>query len=106
MDWVAQNGNLDYYIEDMDDEETENLPDEKYFDYEQHGRGHFRVKHLKAALEIGGFDGNDYTLLNPLATTPEGEWEAWIWAKEGYTPIRYPSFWTMMHSIYSRFFVL
>ncbi len=39
-----------------------------------------RVEHLSSCLEIGRAPGGDYLLLNPLVTTPDGEWECLVLA--------------------------
>ncbi len=93
---------FDGYVETVQEHyAAEVLGEDEYFNYDYHDSRHyhsFREDHMRASLRIGGFDGNEILVLNPLATTPADEWEAWTYHhEEGVT--RYPSWWMLLYDI-------
>lgn len=82
------------------------VSDQEYFIYgpEQYPPC-FRPRYLSAALEISEdtmVSGAVY-LLNPEVVTPDGEWEAWLFANWLPGAMRYRSFWDLMEEEYERF---
>ncbi|WP_285580138.1 SMI1/KNR4 family protein [Herbidospora sp. NBRC 101105] len=56
-------------------------------------------EYLSATLKIGEFDDDGVILLNPLAVTDEGEWEAWHLAAWIPGVHRFPSFWDLWQKL-------
>jgi hypothetical protein len=107
--WSTENEDLDWikpflstFLTEGHIHENQNDPyltsDELYFDYDLYKQNFYLVReeHLKALLEIGGFDGNEYLFLNPLVVSEHGEWECWTYNPDGEGFIRYLSFWDFM----------
>lgn len=75
------------------------VPDAEYFAYvDGAATGEMRSEYLQTALQISAVEyaGTAVYLLNPRVVTPEGEWEAWLWAHWLPGARRYRSFWDMM----------
>ncbi len=60
--------------------------------------------YARGLLEIGGYDGNDFYLLDPFVVTENGEWKAYMYGNESGV-FRYNSFWDMMQHTYFLSFV-
>jgi HEAT repeat protein len=73
--------------------------DEEYYDYSRVNEHLFRRTHLFAMLQISEV-GDGVMLLNPMAVTPDGEWEAWFFANWIPGAYRYASFAHMMIETY------
>lgn len=74
-------------------------PDEEYYDYSRGPENGMRASHLGTMLQISDH-GDGVMLLNPLAVTPDGEWEAWFLANWIPGAYRYASFAHMMLETY------
>lgn len=73
--------------------------DKEYFVYgEEQYSTMFRTEYLQTALEISEESDGSIYLLNPQVVTPDGEWEAWLFADWLPGAHRYRSFWEMMQS--------
>jgi hypothetical protein len=59
----------------------------------------FRLAYLQTTLQIGDVSDGAVFLLNPEAQTPDGEWEAWIFANWFPGARRYPTFGDLMESV-------
>ncbi|HEU4321531.1 MAG TPA: SMI1/KNR4 family protein [Roseiflexaceae bacterium] len=80
------------------------ISDQDYFVYgEQQYAPQFRPQYLSSALEISEVDDGTVYLLNPQVVTPDGEWEAWLFANWLPGAHRYRSFWEMMQSEHQNF---
>jgi hypothetical protein len=65
--------------------------DEDYYRYSEAGAPGHRADHMSSLLQISDV-GDGVYLLNPLAVTPDGEWEAWFFSNWVPGAERYPSF--------------
>jgi cell wall assembly regulator SMI1 len=103
VDWfrVENQGWIETYNEPTyyDNPEMAEPTDEEYFDYSNSNELNFRSNHLFAMLQISDTD-DGVMLLNPLAVTPDGEWEAWFFANWIPGANRYASFAHMMAETY------
>lgn len=57
-------------------------------------------------MEISDLGDSAIYLLNPLAISPEGEWEAWFFANWNPGAVRYRSFWELILAEYESFLTL
>jgi hypothetical protein len=68
-------------------------------DWEASAEGEADYRHLAKTLVVsGGYE--TYVLLNPEVITPDGEWEAWLFAHWVPGAMRYNSFWDLMQEEY------
>jgi len=73
------------------------ISDSDYFVYgKDQDPALFRREYLESALQISPEGDEAVYLLNPTITTPDGEWEAWIFANWLPGASRYRSFWELM----------
>ncbi len=90
--------------------EPQPVPDEEYMNYgeRQDSTLTFRDEYLSTALEISLNypDTSVIDLLNPQIVTPEGEWEAWLFANWLHGARRYRSFADLMRAEYAAFVAL
>ena len=78
--------------------------DEEYLVYgKTQDPARFRVEYLESALEISDTGDSAIYLLNPKVVTPDGEWEAWLFANWLPGAIRYRSFAELMEAEYHSF---
>lgn len=77
-------------------------PDEEYYVYHAEGAADHRAEHMASLLQISDADDGVY-LLNPMAVTPDGEWEAWFFANWVPGAVRFPSFAHLMLHEYCSF---
>lgn len=83
---------------------TPSTPDAQYFVYgDQQDPTELRVEYLQSALEISAIGDAAIYLLNPEVVTPEGEWEAWLFASWLPGANRYRSFWELMQAEHAEF---
>lgn len=79
--------------------EPKPITDEEYFVYgPEQDSCRFRDEYWVETLAISGIGDSAIFLLNPLVTTPNGEWEAWFFADWSPGATRYRSFWEMMQA--------
>jgi len=77
-------------------------PDEEYYVYGPQGAADHRAEHMASLLQISDVEDGVY-LLNPMAVTPDGEWEAWFFANWVPGAVRFPSFAHLMLHEYASF---
>jgi cell wall assembly regulator SMI1 len=77
-------------------------PEEEYYVYTPEGAADHRAEHMASLLQISDVDDGVY-LLNPMAVTPDGEWEAWFLANWVPGAVRFPSFAHLMVREYCSF---
>ncbi|MEP6672109.1 MAG: hypothetical protein ABJF10_23300 [Chthoniobacter sp.] len=76
------------------------LSDAEYLVYgEAQDTVRFREEYLQTALEISDRGDDAILLLNPKTKTPEGEWEAWMFANWFPGARRYRSFRELMEDV-------
>ena len=82
----------------------ESVDDDDYFVYgDAQDTVNIRPEYLATSLEISEvFDGALF-LLNPIITTPDGEWEGWFMANWMAGARRFQSFWELMKGHYETF---
>ena len=99
VDWfrVENQGWAEAYNEPTlyDDPDRPAPADDEYFDYTKANECGFRSRHLFSMLQVSDV-GDGVMLLNPMAVTPDGEWEAWFFANWIPGAYRYASFAHMM----------
>ena len=78
------------------------LEDDEYYAYGTHGAPDHRAAHMASLLQVSDVEDGVY-VLNPEAVTPDGEWEAWLFANWVPGAIRYPSFAHLMLRQYRTF---
>jgi hypothetical protein len=78
------------------------LSDEEYYEYPEGFADGHRVEHMRSLVQVSDVDDGVY-LLNPEAVTPDGEWEAWLFANWVPGAQRYPSFAHLMLQEYLSF---
>ncbi|MHC4951677.1 MAG: SMI1/KNR4 family protein [Planctomycetota bacterium] len=81
------------------------LSEEEYYSYTPEASAAFDKDHLKASIIVANPVPGDSAmyLLNPMAVTEDGEWEAWFSAHWVPGFVRYPSFFHLMVREYQSF---
>jgi hypothetical protein len=101
--WFAERHQswIDAYVAPLS---VPSVPSARYFVYgDQQDPALLRVEYLQSALEISDVGDSAIYLLNPQVVTPEGEWEAWLFANWLPGAKRYRSFWELMQAEHQEF---
>ncbi|MFJ5230803.1 SMI1/KNR4 family protein [Kitasatospora sp. NPDC088391] len=73
------------------------IPDEEYLRYDEDQESEtVRGEYFRTALRISEWGDSALLMLNPAVVNPQGEWEAWAFARWYPGAYRQPSFWDLM----------
>ena len=95
---------IDAYVNPFGGLDAPPLTDEEYLVYDDtQDPVRFRVEYLESALEISETGDSAIYLLNPNVVTPDGEWEAWLFANWLPGANRHRSFAELIEAEYQSF---
>ena len=95
---------IEAYLNPFGGRDEPSFTDEEYLVYDQtQDPARFRVEYLESALEVSDIGDSAIYLLNPKVVTPNGEWEAWLFANWLPGASRHRSFAELMQAEYQSF---
>ena len=95
---------IEAYLNPFGGRDEPSFTDEEYLVYNQtQDPARFRVEYLESALEVSDIGDSAIYLLNPKVVTPNGEWEAWLFANWLPGASRHRSFAELMQAGYQSF---
>ena len=95
---------IDAYVSPFGGLDPPSMAYEEYLVYDEtQDPARFRVEYLESALEVSDTGDSAIYLLSPKVVTPEGEWEAWLFANWLPGASRHRSFAALMQAEYQSF---